>query len=83
MPSIRQVIRQTQAELESTGIPDARLEAEVMVMNVMRMARQDLFSQQETELSAQQEQDLAQFMERRRLREPLAFCLFLYWERSS
>ena len=75
MVLIREVIRQTQAELETTGIPDARLEAEVMVMNVMRVARQDLFSQQETELSAQQEQDLAQFMERRRLREPLAYIL--------
>ena len=75
MAFIREVIRQTQAELETTGIPDARLEAEVMVMNVMRMARQDLFSQQETELSAQQEQDLAQFMERRRQREPLAYIL--------
>ena len=75
MAFIREVIRRTQAELETTGIPDARLEAEVMVMNVMRMARQDLFSQQETELSAQQEQDLAQFMERRRQREPLAYIL--------
>ncbi|MCH8351056.1 MAG: peptide chain release factor N(5)-glutamine methyltransferase [Chloroflexi bacterium] len=75
MASIRHVIRQTQAELETTGIPDARLEAEVMVMNVMRVARQDLFSQQETELSAQQEQDLAQFMERRLQREPLAYIL--------
>ena len=75
MAIIREVIRQTQAELETTGIPDARLEAEVMVMNVMRMARQDLFSQQETELSAQQEQDLAEFMERRRQREPLAYIL--------
>ena len=75
MASIRQVIRQTQAELEAAGIPDARLEAEVMVMNVMRVLRHDLFSQQETELSAQQEQDLAQFMERRRKREPLAYIL--------
>ena len=75
MAFVREVIRQTQVELETTGIPDARLEAEVMVMNVMRMARQDLFSQQETELSTQQEQDLAQFMERRLKREPLAYIL--------
>lgn len=44
-------------------------------MNVMRMQRHDLFSQQETELTPQHEQALAQIMERRLLREPLAYIL--------
>lgn len=75
MPSLRQVIQQTHRTLEASAIPDARLEAEVMVMDVMRMPRHDLFAQQETEVGPLQEQTLAQFMERRLKREPLAYIL--------
>ncbi len=75
MPLLREAVQQTHRTLEASHIPDARLEAEVMLMNVMRMQRHDLFSQQETELSPQQEQALAQIMERRLLREPLAYIL--------
>lgn len=75
MAILREVLQQTHQTLESSDIPDARLEAEVMVMNVMRMPRQDIFSHQENEVSPQQERDLAQIVERRRLREPLAYIL--------
>ncbi|HEU0021128.1 MAG TPA: peptide chain release factor N(5)-glutamine methyltransferase [Dehalococcoidia bacterium] len=75
MPSLRQVIQQTHHTLEASDIPDARLEAEVMVMNVMRMPRHDLFAQQETEVGPPQAQVLSQFMERRLKREPLAYIL--------
>ena len=46
-----------------------------MLMNVMRMQRHDLFSQQETEVSPQQEEALAHILERRLQREPLAYIL--------
>ena len=75
MATLREVVQQTHQTLEASHIPDARLEAEVMVMNVMRMPRQDLFSQQETEVGPQQEQQLAEIMERRLRREPLAYIL--------
>ena len=75
MPLLREAVQQTHRTLEASHIPDARLEAEVMLMNVMRLQRHDLFSQQETELTSQQEQVLAQIMERRLLREPLAYIL--------
>ncbi|HLF04128.1 MAG TPA: peptide chain release factor N(5)-glutamine methyltransferase [Dehalococcoidia bacterium] len=75
MPNLRQVVQQTHRTLEAAGIPDARLEAEVAVMNVVRMARQDLFARQEAEVSPQQERDLAQLLERRLKREPLAYIL--------
>lgn len=75
MPLLREAVQQTHRTLEASHIPDARLEAEVMLMNVMRMQRHDLFSQQETEVSPQQEQLLAQIMERRLKREPLAYIL--------
>ena len=38
MPVLRTVIQDTHQKLEAAGIPDARLEAEVLVMNVMRIA---------------------------------------------
>ncbi len=75
MATLREVVQQTHQTLEASDIPDARLEAEVMVMNVMRMFRQDLFSQQETEVGPQQEQQLAEIMARRLQREPLAYIL--------
>ncbi len=61
--------------MEEADIPDARLEAEVMVMNVMRMPRQDLFAHQEDEATTQQEQDIEGILDRRRTREPLAYIM--------
>ncbi len=75
MAILRQVVQQTHRSLEAAGIPDARLEAEVAVMHVVRMLRQDLFSRQETEVNPQQERDLARLLERRLKREPLAYIL--------
>ena len=45
MATIRDTIRQTHQVLEAAEIPDARLEAEVMVMTVMRMTRQNIFAE--------------------------------------
>ena len=75
MPLLREAVQQTHRTLEASHIPDARLEAEVMLMNVMRLQRHDLFSQQETEVSPQQEETLAHILERRLQREPLAYIL--------
>ncbi|CAI8020029.1 Release factor glutamine methyltransferase [Geodia barretti] len=75
MPSLREALQQTHQILEASGIPDARLEAEVMVMNVMRMPRQDIFAQQELAVSSQQQETLSQVIDRRKQREPLAYIL--------
>ena len=75
MATIREILLQTRENLEAVGIPDARLESEVMVMNVMRMPRQDLFAHQEDGVNFQQEQGLSQIVERRLKREPLAYIL--------
>ena len=75
MPSLRNVIQETHRTLESAGIPDARLEAEVMVMDVMRMPRQSIFAEQESQVSEQQQQSLNTIVERRLTREPLAYIL--------
>ena len=75
MPNLRTVIQDTHRTLEAAGIPDARLEAEVMVMDVMRMPRQAIFAEQESQVSPQQEEQLAAIVERRLTREPLAYIL--------
>ena len=75
MATIRQALQETHRGLEAIGIPDSRLEAEVMVMNVMRLPRQDIFAHQEDEVSGQQERELAEMVRRRLTREPLAYIM--------
>ena len=75
MALLRELVQQTRVTVEAAGIPDARLEAEVMVMNVMQMFRHDLFSQQEVEVSLRQEQEIDVIVQRRLKREPLAYIL--------
>ena len=75
MAVLRTVIQDTHKKLEEVGIPDARLEAEVLVMSVMRMPRQSLFGEQETEVTGQQQSALDELLERRYQREPLAYIL--------
>ena len=75
MAVIRETIRETHQTLEMAGIPDARLEAEVMVMTVMRMTRQNIFAEQESEVPANAAQDLAGVIEQRLERIPLAYIL--------
>lgn len=75
MASIRETIRETRQTLEAVGIPDARLEAEVMVMAVMRMTRQNIFAEQESEVAGQQAAELAGVVAQRLERVPLAYIL--------
>ena len=75
MTVIRETIRQTHQTLENAEIPDARLEAEVMVMTVMRMTRQNIFAEQEFEVPANAAQDLAGIIAQRLERIPLAYIL--------
>ena len=75
MASIRQAIRETHQTLEAAAIPDARLEAEVMVMTVMRMTRQNIFAEQESEVPGHLSQDLAAILAQRLERTPLAYIL--------
>ena len=75
MASIRQTIQQTHQTLEAAGIPDARLEAEVMVMTVMRMTRQNIFAEQESEVPGSEARQLADIVAQRLERFPLAYIL--------
>ena len=75
MASVRETIRETHQALEAAGIPDARLEAEVMVMAVMRMTRQNIFAEQESEVPDHLSQDLMAIVTQRLERTPLAYIL--------
>ena len=75
MASIRETIRATRQTLEAAGISDARLEAEVMVMAVMRMTRQNIFAEQESAVAAHQAAELAGVVAQRLERVPLAYIL--------
>lgn len=75
MATIRETIRETHQTLEAADITDARLEAEVMVMTVMRMTRQYIFAEQETQVPASEAQQLAQIVAQRLERTPLAYIL--------
>ena len=75
MTVIRETIRGTHHTLEAAGIPDARLEAEVMVMTVMRMTRQNIFSEQETEVPPNVAEELAGIVAQRLERTPLAYII--------
>ena len=75
MAAIGDAVRETQRAFEGVTIPDARLEAEIIVTNVLQMPRQHLYAYREEELTSREEQLLRQFVERRLKREPLAYIL--------
>ena len=75
MASLREVLHQTQDTLDTVGIPDSRLEAEVLLTNILRMPRHHIYAFQEQELTSQQGEYLASLLERRLKREPLAYIL--------
>ena len=61
--------------MTAAGIPDARLEAEVMIMNVMRVPRHRIYAYLEEEVPDGAETVLQQLVERRLKREPLAYIM--------
>ena len=61
--------------MTAVGIPDARLEAEVMIMNVMRVPRHRIYAYFEEEVPDEAENVLQQLVERRLKREPLAYIM--------
>ncbi len=75
MTLLRDVIQQLEAPMAAADIPDARLEAEVMIMNVMRVPRHRIYAYQEEEVPEEAEKVLHELVERRLKREPLAYIM--------
>ena len=75
MSTLAEVIRRTNRTLEEIGIPDARLEAEVLLTDVLQIPRHRIYAFQEQDLTPDQEGRLAGLVGRRLQREPLAYIL--------
>ena len=75
MAALGDAVQQTHAALEAAGIPDARLEAELLLTNVLSVPRHRIYAFQEQELTPEETELLASLLERRLTREPLAYIL--------
>ena len=75
MVALGESVRHTQHTLQAAEIPDARLEAELLITNILQMPRHRIYAYQEQELTLQQGDVLAGLVDRRLKREPLAYIL--------
>ena len=75
MVTLGEAVRHTQDSIAAVGISDARLEAEILLVNILQVPRHHLYAFQEQELTSQQQELLDRLVERRLKREPLAYIL--------
>ncbi len=75
MNSLGDAVQKTHDTLKNSGIPDARLEAELLITDLLKVPRHHLFAYQEQELTPQEKESLAGAVKRRLKREPLAYIL--------
>jgi release factor glutamine methyltransferase len=68
------VVRYVARELDEAGVPSPRVDAEHLVAHVLGLSRSELYSS-DVELAEPQSSRLRTLVERRRLREPLAYVL--------
>lgn len=75
MPTIKQFLRNAQEILTKAGIPDPRLEPEIMVSNILQIKRHMLYTSQDTNMPKHATDALSKIIRRRLRREPLAYIL--------
>jgi release factor glutamine methyltransferase len=68
------VVRDVARELEEAGVPSPRVDAEHLVSHVLGLSRSELYAS-DVPLAETQSSRLRMLVERRRLREPLAYVL--------
>jgi len=68
------VVRNVARELDEAGVPSPRVDAELLVAHVLGLSRSELYSS-DVDLAEPQSSRLGTLVERRRLREPLAYVL--------
>jgi release factor glutamine methyltransferase len=68
------VVRDVARELDEAGVPSPRVDAEHLVAHVLGLSRSELYSS-DSELAEPESSRLRALVERRRLREPLAYVL--------
>ena len=77
MPALGDILRQTHDTLAEADIPDARLEAELLLNHLLGIPKHRLYAFQEQEVSDQHMDLLQESVHRRLTREPLAYILGL------
>jgi release factor glutamine methyltransferase len=75
MTDIRAALRRAALDLNGSGSPSPRLDAEVLLMRFLGMDRLQLCMQPERELSEEEAAGFARWVERRSLGEPVAYIL--------
>ena len=75
MTDIRTILQRAARDLNGSGSPSPRLDAEVLLMRFLGMDRLQLSMQPERELSQEEAAGFARWVERRSLGEPVAYIL--------
>lgn len=75
MTDIRTALRHAARDLNGSGSPSPRLDAEVLLMHLLNLDRSQLFLRPERELSEEEAAGFAGWVERRSLGEPVAYIL--------
>jgi release factor glutamine methyltransferase len=72
---LREALRQAEAQVASQNIPDARVEAEVLLMHCLSIQRAELYARLGEPLPLSAEEQFRRLIERRLRREPTAYIL--------
>ena len=75
MTTLWETLREAQWRLQSRGIPDARLEAELLLMAAAAASRAQLYARSTDPLSLQERSSAEVLLERRLRREPASYIL--------
>ncbi len=75
MADIRTILQRAARDLNGSGSPSPRLDAEVLLMRLLGMDRLQLSMQPERGLSPEEAAGFTRWIERRRLGEPVAYIL--------
>ena len=73
--TLQEALERLHKALADAGIPDAHLEAELLLAHVAGSSRARLYAYRERSLTLEQKNRLARLLERRLKREPLAYIL--------
>jgi len=73
--NVREALGAATESLDAAGVESSRLDAELLLGHALGLTRTALYSEPEREISANEEERLRSFVERRARREPAAYVL--------
>lgn len=77
--TLREALRQAEARISSRSIPDARIEAELLLMHCLSAERAELYARLGDPLPASAGEEFRELVERRLRHEPAAYILGRTW----